>query len=135
MVNFDEWGGFYDHVAPGTAPDTSGSTSLRGFRVPALVVSPRARRGFVAHNTYDHTSILKMIEWRWGLSPLSPRDSGARNIAEVLDFSTAPNLTAPTFAVPPFTATACPPAAVSGSEESEWSALKTKALADGWSLP
>lgn len=135
VVNFDEWGGFYDHVPPGTAPDASASTALRGFRVPALVVSPRARRGFVAHNTYDHTSILKMIEWRWGLAPLTPRDSAARNIAEVLDFSTPPNLSAPRFVVPPFTATACTPAAVSGPEQSEWAQLKTKALADGWSLP
>ncbi len=135
MVNFDEWGGFYDHVAPGTAPDTSASTALRGFRVPALVVSPRARRGFVAHNTYDHTSILKMIEWRWGLAPLTPRDSNARNIAEVLDFSTPPSLSAPRFVVPPFTATVCTPAAVSGPEQSEWAQLKTKALSDGWSLP
>ncbi|GAA2500889.1 alkaline phosphatase family protein [Terrabacter carboxydivorans] len=135
VVNFDEWGGFYDHVAPTTAPDTGGSTALRGFRVPALLVSPRARRGFVAHNTYDHTSILKTIEWRWGLAPLTPRDSNARNIAEVLDFSSPPNLSAPRFVVPPFTATACTPAAVSGPEQSEWSQLKTKALADGWSLP
>ncbi len=135
VVNFDEWGGFYDHVAPGTAPDTSGSTALRGFRVPALVVSPRARRGFVAHNTYDHTSVLKTIEWRWGLAPLTPRDSAARNIAEVLDFSTPPNLSVPRFVVPPFTATACTPANVSGPEQSEWAQLKTKALADGWSLP
>ncbi|GAA2499259.1 alkaline phosphatase family protein [Terrabacter carboxydivorans] len=135
VVNFDEWGGFFDHVAPTTAPDTGGSTALRGFRVPALIVSPRARRGFVAHNTYDHTSILKMIEWRWGLAPLTPRDSNARNIAEVLDFSSAPNLTAPSFTVPPFTATACTPAAVTGPEQSEWPDLKKKALADGWSLP
>ncbi|WP_374970484.1 alkaline phosphatase family protein [Terrabacter sp. BE26] len=135
VVTFDEWGGFYDHVAPGTAPDVSASTSLRGFRVPALIVSPRARRGFVAHNTYDHTSILKAIEWRWGLAPLTPRDSNARNIAEVLDFATAPNLTAPHFTVPPFTATACAPDVVTGPEQSEWSQLKTKAIADGWNLP
>ena len=59
---------------------------MRGFRTPALMVSPRARRGHVAHGVYDHTSVLKMIEWRWGLDPLTPRDAAARNIAEVLDF-------------------------------------------------
>jgi len=64
IVDFDEWGEFYDHVPPGTAPDVSPNTALRGFRVPALVISPRARRGYVAHGTYDHTSILRTIEWR-----------------------------------------------------------------------
>ncbi|MBO1755279.1 alkaline phosphatase family protein [Allobranchiibius sp. CTAmp26] len=135
VVNFDEWGGFYDHVAPATAPDVSPQTALRGFRVPALVVSPQARRKFVAHGTYDHTSVLKAIEWRWGLPALTPRDSAARNIAEVLDFGTPPNLSAPAFAQPPFVAAACAPAALSGPEQAEWPDLRTKALADGWSLP
>jgi phospholipase C len=135
VVNFDEWGGFFDHVAPTTAPDVSPSTALRGFRVPALVVSPRARRGFVAHNVYDHTSVLKAIEWRWGLPALTPRDSSARNLAEVLDFSVPANLKAPSFTLPPFVATTCTPAAVSGPEQGEWSGLRDKATADGWSLP
>ncbi len=135
VINFDEWGGFYDHVAPGTAPDVSSATALRGFRVPALVISPRARRRYVAHNVYDHTSVLKLIEWRWGLMALTPRDSAARNLAEVLDFGTVPKLTVPRFTVPPFVATACPPAALTGAEQAEWPALKEKALAAGWSLP
>jgi phospholipase C len=100
IVTFDEWGGFFDHVAPATAPDVNPDTALRGFRVPALVVSPRARRGYVAHDTYDHTSILKVIEWRWSLPALTPRDAAARNIAEVLDFSTPPDPSAPTFVIP-----------------------------------
>ncbi|CAN5610636.1 alkaline phosphatase family protein [soil metagenome] len=135
VINFDEWGGFYDHVAPGTAPDVSAATGLRGFRVPALVISPMARRRHVAHNTYDHTSVLKMIEWRWGLAPLTPRDQAARNLAEVLDFTASPSLAAPRFTVPPFVATACAPAPLTGAEEAEWPALKQKALAAGWSLP
>ncbi|UQX88804.1 alkaline phosphatase family protein [Jatrophihabitans telluris] len=135
VINFDEWGGFYDHVAPGTAPDVSSTTALRGFRVPALVISPRARRRYVAHNTYDHTSILRMIEWRWNLAPLTPRDRAARNLAEVLDFTTPPQLTAPRFTVAPFVATVCPPAPLTGAEAAEWPALKKKALAAGWRLP
>ena len=63
---------------------------MRGFRTPALMVSPRARRGTSSHQVYDHTSVLKMIEWRWGLEPLTPRDAAARNMAEVLDFGRAP---------------------------------------------
>jgi len=135
VINFDEWGGFFDHIAPVAAPDVSSATALRGFRVPALVISPRARRRHVAHNTYDHTSVLKMIEWRWSLPPLTPRDNGARNLAEVLDFSSAPNLSAPRFTVPPFVAMACPPAQLTGAEQAEWPALRQKALAAGWSLP
>ncbi|OOP61462.1 phospholipase [Arthrobacter sp. SRS-W-1-2016] len=134
VVNYDEWGGFYDHVPPQTAPDSNPDTAQRGFRVPSMVISPRARRQFVAHDTYDHTSVLKAIEWRWGLQPLTPRDNAALNIAEVLDFQSAPNLAAPTYLVPPYAAgPACSP--VGPPAEEEWTGLKQKALADGWILP
>ncbi|GAB3569644.1 phospholipase C [Arthrobacter alkaliphilus] len=134
VVNYDEWGGFYDHVPPGTAPDSNPETAQRGFRVPSLVISPRARRRYVAHDTYDHTSVLKAIEWRWGLQALTPRDSAARNIAEVLDFQSAPNLAAPAYLVPPYVAgPPCSP--VGPPAEEEWDGLKQKALADGWILP
>lgn len=134
VVNYDEWGGFYDHVPPQTAPDSNPDTAQRGFRVPSMVISPRARRQYVAHDTYDHTSVLKAIEWRWGLQPLTPRDNAARNIAEVLDFQSAPNLAAPTYLVPPYAAgPACSP--VGPPAEEEWTGLKQKALADGWILP
>jgi len=50
---------------------------------------------------YDHTSILKLVEWRWGLAPLSVRDRDAKNLADALDFShrnlIAPKITAPRF--------------------------------------
>ncbi|HEX6473030.1 MAG TPA: alkaline phosphatase family protein [Streptosporangiaceae bacterium] len=102
IITYDEWGGFFDHVPPDVAPDPRPDlgTGLRGFRVPCLVISPRAGRGAVAHNTYDHTSVLKMIEWRFGLAPLTVRDSAARNLAEVLDFAGEPNLAAPHYTVP-----------------------------------
>ncbi|MDH2444093.1 alkaline phosphatase family protein [Amnibacterium sp. CER49] len=135
VINFDEWGGFFDHVAPGSAPDVSPTTALRGFRVPALVVSPRARRGVVDHTVYDHTSVLRAIEWRWGLPALTPRDAAAANIVQTLDFGHSPNLTAPRFTVPPFTPTVCTPGAVAGPEKSEWSDLKALAIQLGWSLP
>ncbi|GAB3655299.1 alkaline phosphatase family protein [Nocardioides korecus] len=137
VVNYDEWGGFFDHVAPGTAPDVTASNGLRGFRVPALVVSPRARRKFVAPWTYDHTSVLKMIEWRFGLAPLTTRDAHARNLAEVLDFSSPPSLTAPAISVPAVVPTPCEaPAPVPRSlaPESEWGPLKDRAIKDGWKI-
>lgn len=135
VVNFDEWGGFFDHVPPATAPDVSPDTALRGFRVPALVISPRARRGYVDHTVYDHTSVLKAIEWRWGLSPLTVRDGAANNIAQALDFSSPPDLSAPAFSVPQFVAAACPGEVLAGAEAGEWSDLKELAITLGWSLP
>jgi len=139
VINYDEWGGFFDHVAPGRAADVSSRTALRGFRVPAVLISPLARRGHVAHRTYDHTSILRMIEWRWGLKPLTPRDANARNIAEVLDFERGPRLASPTYIVAPFVSAGCsaPPAptAMSADEYAEWPALKELATKLGWRLP
>lgn len=133
VINYDEWGGFFDHVAPATAPDVDPGNALRGFRVPSVVISPRSRRGHVAHDTYDHTSVLKAIEWRWGLAPLTERDAAARNIAEVLDFEGAPDLSAPAYRVPPFVAGApCAPAGTPSVEE--WPVLRQKAISDGWVL-
>jgi phospholipase C len=117
VINFDEWGGFFDHVPPGTAPDVNPANTRRGFRVPALVISPLARRGHVAHGVYEHTSVLKMIEWRWGLEPLTVRDAAARNLAEVLDFQSKPNLSAPRWTVPTVIARPCPTAALSRALE------------------
>jgi phospholipase C len=99
VITFDEWGGFFDHVPPPPAPDVKPDYMQRGFRVPCLLVSPYARRGHVAHTLYDHTSILKLIEWRWNLKPLSVRDAHANNLAGALDLG-RPNLQAPRFVVP-----------------------------------
>jgi phospholipase C len=99
VITFDESGGFFDHVPPTLAPDVDPDHSLRGFRVPTLLVSPFARRGYVDHRVYDHTSILKLIEWRFGLPPLSVRDAHANNLAAALDLSRR-NLHAPAFRVP-----------------------------------
>lgn len=77
--------------------------------MPCVIISPHARRGYIAHGQYDHTSILKLIEWRFGLPPLSVRDQTANNLAEVLNFSSPP-VDAPAFTVGtgPFGAP-CPP--------------------------
>jgi phospholipase C len=132
VINYDEWGGFYDHVAPTVAPDATPElgTGMRGFRTPALMISPRSRRHFVSHNLYDHTSVLKMIEWRWGLAPLTARDAAARNIAEVLDFAHPPNLQAPKWDVPPAVSAPCGPEGTADYED--WRALKALAVQQGW---
>jgi phospholipase C len=102
VITYDEWGGFFDHVPPPVGPDPNPDlgAGLRGFRVPCLVISPRSPRGTVAHDLYDHTSILKMIEWRFGLAPLTVRDAEANNLADVLDFTNPPVLDAPRYDVP-----------------------------------
>src|SRR5581483_10659003 len=81
IFTFDEWGGFFDHVPPPTAQDVKPEYEQLGFRVPCVLVSPFARRGHVAHGVYDHTSILKLLEWRFGLEPMSERDANASNLA------------------------------------------------------
>jgi phospholipase C len=82
FVTWDDFGGFYDHVPPPQV-DQYGY----GFRVPCLVISPYAKKGFVDSTINDHTSILKFVEDRYGLSPLSTRDAAANNFSEAFDFS------------------------------------------------
>jgi phospholipase C len=132
VINYDEWGGFFDHVAPGTAPDARPDlgTGLRGFRTPCLLISPRSRRGYVAHDVYDHTSVLKMIEWRWGLPSLTTRDAAARNLAEALDFQRPPTLTAPRWNVPAAVGLPCPTGQYVDYED--WKQLATLARTHGW---
>ncbi len=122
VINFDEWGGFFDHVAPTAAPvpdadRTAGFTDgLRGFRVPLLLVSPYARRGHVGHEVMDHTSVLRMIEWRFGLAPLTVRDAGAANLARLLDFRNPRTAPAPRYAVPAASGKLCVESPFSGRE-------------------
>ena len=66
IVTYDENGGFWDHVAPPTA-DRWGP----GSRIPALIVSPVAKQGFVDHTFYDTTSILRFITKRFTLPALA----------------------------------------------------------------
>ena len=85
LLAYDDWGGWYDHVKPPQV-DRHGY----GFRVPALLVSPYAKRGVVDTTTLDFTSILRFIEDNWDLKPLSTRDARANSIASGFDFSKAP---------------------------------------------
>jgi phospholipase C len=58
--------------------------------VPAIIISPFAKRGFVDHTNYETTSILKFIETRWALPPLTSRDAAANNLTNAFDFSQRP---------------------------------------------
>ena len=84
IVTHDENGGTWDHVAPPRI-DRWGP----GTRVPAIVISPFARKGFVDQTTYDTTSILKLIEERFGLQPLGDRDARADGLSNAFDFAAA----------------------------------------------
>lgn len=85
VLTYDDWGGWYDHVAPPQVDDYG-----YGFRVPALLVSPYAPAGTIDHTTLEYTSILRFIEENWGLEPLTPRDALANSIASGLDFDQPP---------------------------------------------
>ena len=81
IVTYDENGGWWDHVAPPVV-DRWGP----GARVPAIIVSPFARKGFIDHTVYDTTSILKLIETRFGIAPLGERDAKANDLTNAFDF-------------------------------------------------
>jgi len=81
LVIYDENGGFWDHVAP-----PGGDRWGPGTRIPALVISPFARRGFVDHTGYDTTSVLALIEHRWGIKPLGTRDAAVADLTAAFDF-------------------------------------------------
>ncbi len=80
IVTWDEYGGFYDHVAP----PAGGGVTL-GPRVPALIISPWAKPGFVDHTTYEFSSILRFVEERFGLPALTERDRDAASVGQALD--------------------------------------------------
>jgi phospholipase C len=85
LWSYADWGGWYDHVAPPKV-DRYGL----GFRVPALLVSPYAKRGYVDGDTLDHTSVLRFIEDNWGLQALSSRDAHANNLTSAFDWNQPP---------------------------------------------
>ena len=99
VINRDEWGGFFEHVVPPRviAPndvdtDLVDGKALLGCRVPTLIVSPFTRgnpaKPRIHTQLYDHTSVLKLIEWRWALDPLTARDASNEvgNLASALNF-------------------------------------------------
>jgi phospholipase C len=81
ILTYDENGGFWDHVAPPVI-DKWGP----GSRVPALIISPFAKKGYVDHTKYETVSILAFIEKRWKLKPLTKRDEHADPLSHAFDF-------------------------------------------------
>jgi phospholipase C len=146
VITYDEWGGFFDHVVPPLSvaandvdpPDDDGNVSL-GIRVPVIVASPWSHahdenRPRIHSHLFDHTSILKMIEWRWRLPHLTLRDapdSNITNLAHVLDFGRhnprVPRLPTPVAPV----IEACAPAF---GPDTLWKQLRESPVAKDWKL-
>jgi phospholipase C len=107
IINYDEHGGYYDHVPPppALAPDSippmltdadvPGAFDRYGFRVPLIVVSPWARPGYVSRIVQDHTSVLAFIERKWNLPAMTLRDANAHPMTDYFNFRH------PAFATPP----------------------------------
>ena len=85
MWTYDGWGGWYDHVPPPKV-DADGY----GFRVPALLISPYAKRGSVDHSVLDYTSMLKFIETNWGVNSLAERDAASPGLMSAFEFNSPP---------------------------------------------
>ena len=114
ILSYDESGGFDDHVVPPAAvppdgippivtigQDASGLFNQEGFRVPVIVVSPWTIPHFVSHVVRDHTAILKLIETRFSLPPLTARDAASDNMTEFFNFTSPAYMTPPTMPAQP----------------------------------
>ena len=114
FMMYDEHGGIYDHVPPpkACAPDDKTPIAKNGskldgvafdrlgMRVPFLVVSPYAKRGYVSHGVYDHASILRFIQAKHRLPALTARDANAAIPTDFFDFQSPPNLDTPALPEP-----------------------------------
>ena len=85
IITFDTGGGWYDHAPPPTV-DNQGL----GSRVPTIVVSPYAKKNYVSHVTMDHVSVLKLIQWNWGLPSLNARNAASGDMLDLFDFPAVP---------------------------------------------
>ena len=85
FLSWDDYGGFYDHVQPPFV-----DAFEYGPRVPCLIISPFAKSGYISHEVYDFTSILKFVEKRFGLASLTTRDAQAAAPFDSFNFDQKP---------------------------------------------
>jgi phospholipase C len=85
FIAWDDWGGFYDHVQPPVV-DRYGY----GLRVPGLIISPYAKRGYIDHTDASFDSWLKIVEERYGVPSLTSRDTSAYDLRGAFDFTQPP---------------------------------------------
>jgi phospholipase C len=82
VITWDDWGGWYDHVAPQIL-----NSYEYGFRVPMIGISPYAKLGYISHATHDFGSIPKFIESNFGLRSLGYADAPANNLSDCFNFA------------------------------------------------
>ncbi len=85
LLTYDDWGGWYDHVVPPQVDENG-----YGLRVPAILISAYAKRGYIDSTVLDFTSIPKFIEENWDLKPIATRDAKANSFVTAFDFKQAP---------------------------------------------
>jgi phospholipase C len=85
FISWDDWGGWYDHVPPPQVDDMG-----LGFRVPVIVVSPYAKRGYVSHVTHESGGFLRYTEVVFNLPSLGTRDSISDDFSDCFDYSQPP---------------------------------------------
>ena len=85
IVVWDDWGGLYDN-----APPAQHGFGGLGFRVPALIISPYAKAGYISHTNYEFGSILKYVENNWNLGSLGTTDKTSTSIIDCFDYSQRP---------------------------------------------
>jgi phospholipase C len=92
IITWDDWGGWYDHVAPKVINDgvSWGSGYVYGFRVPLIVVSPYAKTAYISHTTHDFGSILKFIETTYNLPSLGYADTLADDLSDCFNLTHPP---------------------------------------------
>ena len=112
IQTYDEHGGFYDHAVPPPAckPDAMAPQLLpndikadfdaMGVRVPLLVISPWSKPGYVSHVPTENTSVLRLLEARFGMGAMTARDANAWPLLDFFDFSQRTFLTPPTLPEP-----------------------------------
>jgi phospholipase C len=86
VIVWDDWGGFYDPIAPPKLDDQGGP----GFRVPMIVVSPYVPQGEVSHTVYGFGSIVRFIEDTWNLGRLGTTDKTSKSIGNMFNFKQSP---------------------------------------------
>jgi phospholipase C len=155
VINYDEWGGFYDHVPPprvtaanhierGHPAGEIDNTVMLGFRVPCIVASPFTKgdpnNPRVAHGRFDHTSVLRMIESNFKLRPMTPRERSTNprdpgNLDTVIGShadaavpASIPLVTPPPISIP------CNigGSAIAEGERETWAGLVASPLMRGW---
>lgn len=88
---WDDWGGFYDHADPPMVEWWQDGTLFRyGYRVPAMVISPYARPGYVSPTLYSLVSLLRFAETIFELESLTDRDANANDMLDCFDFNQTP---------------------------------------------